>query len=146
MLHPSQENARWNWDREMFVKAQGLLSTLTTFQHIISFAIENTLHTVKGIAAKLQKNDRDIYEAYQMIDDVRSILKEMRTDIDKEFQDWFKEVKQIANEVGADIKIPRYAHCQEELAHSFAIVIMRSMSDFKYLNGIAPVIDINSNI
>ena len=81
-----------------------------------------------------------------MIDDVRSILKEMRTNIDKEFQDWFKEAKQIANKVGADIKIPRYAHCQEELAHSFAIVIMRSMSDFKYLNGIAPVIDINSNI
>ena len=41
-----------------------------------------------------------------MIDDVRSILKEMGTNVDKEFQDWFKEAKQIANEVGADIKVP----------------------------------------
>ena len=73
MLHPSQENARWNWDREMLVKAQGLLSTLTTLQHIISFVIsKNTLHTVKGIAAKLQKNGSDIYEAYQINDRQRS--------------------------------------------------------------------------
>ena len=71
MLHPSQENARWNWDGETLAKAQGLPSTLTTFQYIIPFVIaKNTLHTVKGIAAKLQKNGRDIYEACQMIDDV----------------------------------------------------------------------------
>ena len=119
MLHPSQENARWNWDRETLVKAQGLLSPLTTFQHIISFVIaKNTLHTVKGIAAKLQKNGRDIYEAYQMIDDVRSILKTMRTNVENEFQDWFKEAKQIANEVGADIKVPRYAHRQQHRANA----------------------------
>ena len=119
MLHPSQENARWNWDRETLVKAQGLLSTLTTFQHIISFVIaKNTLHTVKGIAAKLQKNGRDIYEAYQMIDDVRSILKEVRKNVDKDFQEWFKEAKQIANEVGADIKVPRYAHRQQHRANA----------------------------
>ena len=73
MLHPSQGYARWNWEEK----------------HIISFVTANsTLHSVKGITAKLQKNGRDIYEAYQMIDDVRSILtKEMRTNIAKEFQD-----------------------------------------------------------
>ena len=114
MLHPSQENSHWNWDREMLVKAQGLLSTLTTFHHILSFIIaKNTLHNVKRIAAKLQKNGHDIYEAKNMIDDVRSILKEMRTSIDKEFQDRFKEAKQIPNKVGADIKVPHYAHRQQ---------------------------------
>ena len=119
MLHPSQGNARWNWDRETLVKTQGLLSTLTTFQHIISFIIDkNTLHTVKGIAAKLQKNGHDRYEAYQMINNVRSILKEMRTNIDKEFQDSFKEAKQIANEVGVDIKVPCYAHHQQTRANA----------------------------
>ena len=51
-----------------------------------------------------------------MIDDVRNILKEMRTNVDKEFQDWFKEAKQIANEVGADIKVPCYAHHQQHRA------------------------------
>ena len=109
MLHTSQENARWNWDSETLVKAQGLLPFVIA---------KNTLHTVKGIAAKLQKNGRDIYEAYQMIDDVRSNLKNMRTNVDNEFQDWFKEAKQIANEVGADIKVPRYAHRQQHRANA----------------------------
>ena len=53
-----------------------------------------------------------------MIDDVRSILKEMGTNFDKEFQDWFKEAKQIANEVGADIKVPHYEHCQQHRANA----------------------------
>ena len=53
-----------------------------------------------------------------MIDDVRSILKNMRTNVDNEFQDWFKEAKQIANEVGADIKVPRYAHRQQHRANA----------------------------
>ena len=37
----------------------------------------------------------------------------MCTNIDKEFQDWFKEPKQIADEVGADIKVPRYSARQQ---------------------------------
>ena len=55
-----------------------------------------------------------------MIDDARSILKEIRTNVDKFqdwFQDWFKEAKQIANEVGADIKVPRCAHRQQHRAN-----------------------------
>ena len=60
---------------------------IRTYSFIIA---KNSLHTVKGLAANLKKNGPYIciFEAYQMIDDVRSILKEMRTNIDKEFQDW----------------------------------------------------------
>jgi len=66
----SKENIGWSWDRETLVKAQGLLSTLTSFQHIISFVIaKNALHTLKGIAVKLHKKGRDIFEAYQMVDE-----------------------------------------------------------------------------
>ena len=56
-----------------------------------------------------------------MIDDVRSTLKEMLTNIDKEFQDCYvKEAKQIANEIGAleDIKVPRYSACQQHRANA----------------------------
>ena len=52
-----------------------------------------------------------------MIDDARRILKEIRRNVDKEFQDWFKEAKQIANEVGGDIKVPRCAHRQQHRAN-----------------------------
>ena len=57
---------------------------------IHSLLPKNSLHTIKGTAANLRKNGpywRLILEAYQMIDDVRSILKEMRTNIEEEFQD-----------------------------------------------------------
>ena len=37
----------------------------------------------------------------------------MFTNIDKEFQDWFKEPKQMADEVGTDIKVPRYSARQQ---------------------------------
>ena len=44
----------------------------------------------------------------------------MPTNIDKEFQDWFKEAKQITNEVGAYIKVPRYANHQQHRANAQA--------------------------
>ena len=85
-----RENIGWNWDRETLTKAQGLLSTLITFQIVVSFVIaKNALHAVKGIAVKLQKKGRDIFEAYQMVDEVRGIIKEMRANIDEEFKEWF---------------------------------------------------------
>ena len=62
-----------------------------------------------------------ILEAYQMIDDVRSIPKEMRTNIDNDNSKTgrVKDAKQIANVVGAleDIKVPRYSACQQHRAN-----------------------------
>ena len=55
---------------------------------------------------------------WSTIDDIRSILKNMRTNVDNEFQDWFKEAKQIANEVEVDINVPRYAHRQQHRANA----------------------------
>ena len=114
MLHPSQENNAWKWDGETLVRAQGLLSTLTTFQHIISFVnAKNTLHTVKGMAAKLQKNGVICMKLIKWSTTFDAFSKEMCTNIDKEFQKWFKEPKQIADEVGADIKVPCYSARQQ---------------------------------
>ena len=65
-----------------------------------------------------------ILEAYQMIDDVRSIPKEMRTNIDNDNSKTgrVKDAKQIANVVGAleDIKVPRYSACQQHRAFATA--------------------------
>ena len=63
-----------------------------------------------------------------MIDDVRSILKNMRTNVDNEFQDWFKEAKQIANEVGAHIRVPRYAHRQQTPHYNTSSLMLADLS------------------
>ena len=56
MLHPSQENARWNWDRETLVKAQGLLSALTNVPayHFIRYCQEYSSYC-KGYCSKATK-------------------------------------------------------------------------------------------
>jgi hypothetical protein len=52
ITNPSPDNEGWGWDRETRIKAQGLLSTLKTFTHLISFIIaKNALHFIKGIAS-----------------------------------------------------------------------------------------------
>ena len=44
----------------------------------------------------------------------------MCPNIDKEFQDWFKEPKKIVNEVGADIRVPRYSARQQHRPNTLA--------------------------
>ena len=50
----------WNWDSDTRVKAQGLKSSFQTLAVILI-----TLDEVKSLAAKLQKRDQDIHEAYR---------------------------------------------------------------------------------
>ena len=50
--------------------AQGLLANLKTCRSIFTFLItKNSLGTLKPIAARLQKKDQDVFQAYSMIDD-----------------------------------------------------------------------------
>jgi len=44
----------------------------------------------------------------------------MRVNVDKEFDEWFEEAKQIANQIGAEIKLPRYAVRQSHRANATA--------------------------
>ena len=65
------------------VKAQGLLTSLTSSHIIIAFTItKNVLENVRPMASKLQKRDLDIYQAYSMIDQTRERMATMRQKID----------------------------------------------------------------
>ena len=64
-------DGNWNWDSDTRMKAQGLKSSLSSFQTLTVFLItKNVIDEVKSFAAKLQKCDQDIYEAYKMVDTV----------------------------------------------------------------------------
>ena len=61
----ASSDGSWNWDADTKVKAQGLKAALSSFQTIAVFIItKNVLDEGKTLAAKLQKRDQDIYEAY----------------------------------------------------------------------------------
>ena len=60
-----KDGESWNWDRETKTKAQGLKSSLSSFQTIAVFiTTKNILDEVRSLASKLQKRDKDVVDYY----------------------------------------------------------------------------------
>ena len=95
------------WDAESRTQAQGLLSSLVSFQTITALLIaKNCLESVRTIATKLQKrDDLDIFQAYQMIYDTKESISVLRKDIEEEYEVWFED---SCNRVSAP-RVPRSA-------------------------------------
>ena len=102
-----------DWDRKTKVKAQGLKAALTSFQTLAVFIIaKNVLDEGKTLAAKLQKCDQDIYDAYMMIDEVINGVKTLRNTIDTTFHFWYDEILQLAETMGVMESVPRKTSLQ----------------------------------
>ena len=97
----------WEWDSETKIKAQGLLQVLKSSQNLLTFLIaKNVLEKVKPIAVKLQKRDIDVMEAYNMIDYSVSDIKDLRNNVEEEFNmvsRWCKDCRRD----WVDITVPR---------------------------------------
>ena len=98
----------WNWDTETKIKVQGLKAALSSFQTLAIFIVtRNVLDEVKILAAKLQKCDQDIYDAYTMVHDSINSLKVLRSTIGTTFTYWYQEVLQLAETISVTETIPR---------------------------------------
>ena len=103
------------WDRETKTKAKGLLANLKTFRFIFTFLItKNSLGTLKPIAAKLQKKDQDVLQAYSMIDDTIKAVARVRSNIEEECHEWFEDASRLADKIGATVSVPRITGRQEQ--------------------------------
>ena len=70
---------KWSWDKETVSKAQGLFAACRRFDRLVAFSVLfNGLEPLKPLVTKLQKRNRDIYQAYQMIDQVLKDLKKRK--------------------------------------------------------------------
>ena len=111
ILNPSlDENLEdnWAWDAQTKVTAKGILSTLTSFSFLMTFVcVKAVLEIVKPIAAKLQKRDLDVYQAFTLVEQRIATVKDVRTNIDVEFETWFTESKKMADELGGRSKGPK---------------------------------------
>jgi hypothetical protein len=104
----ASSDGSWNWDTETKVKAQGLKASLSSFQTIAVFIItKNILDEIKALAAKLQKRDQDIYEAYMMVHEVINGVKSLRSTIDTTFCYWYQEILELAETIGVTESVPR---------------------------------------
>ena len=70
------------------------------------------------MTTKLQKRDIDIIEAYSMIDSTKRKIKDLRSNIEEEHKEWFKEAEEVASQVGVDINMPRIAGRQQHRANA----------------------------
>ena len=99
---------KWSWDKETVSKAQGLFAACRRFDRLFAFAVlHNGLETLKPLVAKLQKRIQDIYETYQIINDLR----ETKDNMDEEFHHWYQMACETAKSVGVMPSEPRLAKC-----------------------------------
>jgi len=84
---PEINESLWNWYRDTKTTAHGLKSSLQSFGVTVGFTVlKNSLDYLKGLSAKLQKRDVDIFETPTMIENIKSEIQCLRDDIAVEFQ------------------------------------------------------------
>ena len=77
-----------------------MFAATKSFEHIVPFSlVSNGLELLKSLVTKLPKHNQDIYKAYQMIDNVVSILKGFRDNVDIEFEHWLNFAVKSGKEV-----------------------------------------------
>ena len=127
----------WPWDAETKVRAQGLLHSLKSSQHIVAFIVAKNV--LKPLAVKLQKKDQDIVHAYNMIDNCINNLKQLQTKMDHEFSDWFVDANRLASKVETIIEIP--CICKRQTRRANAITENSSTEDYYRINIAIPFVD-----
>ena len=109
----------WKWDRETVSKAQGLKAALSSFQTISVFiTTKNVLDSVKELAGKLQERNQDILDAYAMVDESIEEIKSVRKDIDATFVSWYRDITELAANIGVAESIPRKTSLQRNRSNT----------------------------
>ena len=73
---------------------------------------KNVLDAVKSIAAKLQKREQDVYDAYKMVSSVIENISTTRENISTIFSSWYSEILTLAEKVGVIESVPRKTSLQ----------------------------------
>ena len=74
------------------LKTKAQQANLKTFGFIFTFLItKNGLGTLKPITAKLQRKGQDVFQAYSMIDGTIKAVAKVRSNIEEECHEWFKD-------------------------------------------------------
>jgi len=92
---PEVNEIRWNWDSDTKTTAHGLKSSLQSFGVVGFTLLKNSLDYLKGLSAKLQRRDIEVFGGYTMIDNIKSEIQCLRNDIGVEFQRLYDEAKYI---------------------------------------------------
>ena len=115
----SSSDSSWYWDAETRIKAQGLKSSLSSFQNVATFIItKNVLDEAKSVSSKLQKCEQDFYDALGMVEGVTEELCEVRSSIDSIFPLWYAHIVKLAQEIGVPESVPRKIRLQRNRSNT----------------------------
>ena len=104
----------WNWDTDSKSKANNLLHVVSNSEFIITqITMMKCLSIPKPLSIKLQKRDIDVYEAYNLIKDLKGELQDIREDIDKCCSDWYGIAKTTARKANIEQSMLRVVGRQQ---------------------------------
>jgi len=70
---------------------------------IVGFRVlNNRLDYLKGLSAKLQRRDIDVFETHTTIDNIKSEIHCLRGDIGVDFHRWYDEPMKLALYIGTE--------------------------------------------
>jgi hypothetical protein len=93
--------------------AYGMKSSLQSYGVIVGFIVlKNSFDYLKGLSAKLQRRDIDVFDAYTMIDNIKSEIQCLKNGSGVEFQRWYDKGKQLTSCMGTEVKMPRVPKIQ----------------------------------
>ena len=98
---------------------------------------KNSLGTPKPIAAKLQKEDQDVFQAHSMIDDTVKAVARVRSNIEEECHELFEDASRLADKIGATISVPRITGRQEHRNNAASV----NLESHYHVNVAIPFID-----
>ena len=128
----------WDWDADTKTRTQGILASVRNFEFAVSLVtLKNVLEPLRGITAKLQKRDLDIYEAFCNIDSAIDDVTSNRLNIDTRYPIWYQEMLRISKSAGGEETLPRIAAKQLHRANHPA----NTAIDFYRLSLAIPFID-----
>lgn len=107
------------WIGKCKTEASGILSGIEKFDFIITFVtVYQFLSHLAGITVKLQSTSLDIIHAFSMVDEVKTIYKEIRKTVDADFEKIYDQAVRMASQIGTEPTKPRAAGRQEHRANA----------------------------
>jgi hypothetical protein len=106
------------WNTDSSRQAEGFLGAITRFDFLMAFIIAKIgMSYTKGLTFSLQKQARDICNAYHEVTTVLDTLKAVREDIDNKHKEWFAMTAALSQKInGSDHQLPR--GCSRQTARS----------------------------
>ena len=87
--------------------------SLQSFGVVVGFTVlKNSLDYLKCLSAKLQRIYIDAFDAYTMIDNIKSDIQCLRDGSGVQFHRWYEKGKQLTSCMGTEVKVPRVPKIQ----------------------------------